>query len=152
VTATPKFSGVERVTEIFGYWPSFHDAEVKWLRLHRHDLNGSVGPVLEFEIHCFEITNEVAPSGFYILRKHTLVHFRFCEVTDLQLGEFNRQNAIFALEITNEADPSWERPYFRVTLDPSFGLSASFHTVHPEVVSVKPCDEKGEPLPSQNGN
>ena len=144
MTTTPKFSGVEQVTDIFGYWPSFHDAEIKWLRLDRRDPDGGVGAVLEFAIHCFEMTEEVAPSGHYVLRKHTLIHFRFREVTDLRLEEFNHQNVIFGLDITDEADESWERSYFRVSIDPSFGVGGCFHTVYPEVVSAISCDEKGE--------
>ena len=45
--------------------------------------------------------------------------------------------------ITDESDPVWERPYFRVSIDPSFGLGGTFHTVYPEIVSAIPCDEKG---------
>ena len=145
MTTTPKFSGVEQVIEVFGYWPSFHDAEVKWLRLDRRDTDGGPGPVLEFAIHCFEMTDQVAPSGHYVLRKHTLIHFRFREVTNLRIQEFNQQNAIFGLQITDESDASWERPYFKVSIDPSFGIGGSFHTVYPEVVSVTSCDERGEP-------
>jgi hypothetical protein len=146
MTAVPKFPGVEQVTEIFGYWPCFHDAEVKWLRLDRHDPAGGPGPVLELALHCFEMTDEIAPSGCYVLRKHTLIHFRFREVTDLRLDEFNHQNAIFGLEIEEKSDSSREGlPYFRVTIDPSYGIGGSFHTVYPEVMSATPCDERGEP-------
>ena len=144
MTSVPKILGVEQVTDIFGYWPSFHDAEIKWMRLDGRGPDGGIGPILEFGIHCFEMTDKVAPSGHYILRKHTLVHFRFREVTDLRLEEFNHQNAIFGLDIIDEADPSWERSYFRVTIDPSFGVGGSFHAVYPEIVSATPCDENGE--------
>ena len=144
MTTIPKFPGVEQVIEIFGRWPSFHDAEIKWLRLERRAPDGGTGPVLEFAIHCFEMTDQVAPSGHCVLRKHTLIHFRFREVTDLRIEEFNQQNAIFGLEIADESDASWERPYFKVTIEPSFGIGGGFHTVYPEVVSVIPCDERGE--------
>jgi hypothetical protein len=142
--AAPKIPGAEKVVEIFGHWPSFHDAEILWLRLDRRDPQGGAGPVLEFAVHCFEMTDQVAPSGHYVLRKHTLVHFRFREVSDLRIEEFNQQNAIFGLEIVNEADESWERGYFKVSVDPSFGIGSSFHSVYPEVVSAVPCNERGE--------
>ena len=104
-----------------------------------------MGPTLEFAIHCFEMTNEIAPSGCYVLRKHTLIRFRFREVSNVKLEEFNQQNAIFGLEIEDESDPSWERrPYFKVNIDPSYGIGGSFHTLRPEVVSATPCDEHGE--------
>lgn len=85
----PEIPGVEKVVEIFGHWPSFHDAEIMWLRLDRRDGEGGAGPVLEFAVHCFEMTDQVAPSGHYVLGKHTLVHFRFREVSDLRIEEFN---------------------------------------------------------------
>jgi len=142
----PNFPGVEQVTDIFGCWPSFHDAEIKWLRLDTRDTEGGSGPVLEFAVHCFEMTDQVAPSGFFVLRKHTLVHFRFREFADLRLEEFNQQNAIFGLDIADESDPTWERHFFRVSINPSYGLGGGFHTFCPEIVSAIPCDEKGEPL------
>jgi hypothetical protein len=144
MSPTPKFSGVDQVIEVFGYWPSFHDAEVKWLRLDRHDTDGGTGPVVEFAIHCFEITDQVAPSGHFVLRKHTLIHFRFRDVTDLRIEGFNHQNAIFRLEIADESDASWQRPYFKASIDPAFGIGGSFHAVYPEILSITSCDETGE--------
>jgi hypothetical protein len=141
-----KFPGVELVTKIFGYWPSFHDAEIKWLKLDRKDTEGSFGPTLEFAIHCFEITNKVSPSGFCVLEKHTLVHFRFRQVTDLNLRDFNQQNAIFGLQIKDESDPSWEERFFKICIEPAFGLNGSFHSRCPEILSAVSCDEKGEAL------
>src|SRR5437899_3230604 len=85
----PNIRGAEKVIAIFTHWPSFHDAEIKWLRLDRRDIEGGAGPVLEFAIHSFEMTDQIAPSGYYVLRKHTLVHFRFREVSDLRIEEFN---------------------------------------------------------------
>lgn len=142
----PGIPGAEKVTEIFGYWPSFHDAEITWLRLERRDVEGGTGPVLEFAVHCFEMTDQVAPSGHCVLRKHTLVHFRFREVSDLRIEEFNQQNAIFGLEIVDESDESWERDYFKVSIEPSFGIGGSFHSVYPEVVSALLCNERGETI------
>ncbi len=141
----PEFPGVDQVVGVFGHWPSFHDAEIKWLRLDRHDLNGGTGPVLEFVIHCFEATNEIAPSGCYVLRKHTLVHFRFRDVTALRLADFNHQNVIFGLDIGNGPDdPIKGNSPFRITIDGSFGLEGSFDAAFSEVVSAVPCDERGE--------
>ena len=59
----------ERLTRIFGDWPSFHDAEVTRLVLDR---SGPDGLTLDLEIHVFEATSEVDPAGFYVLENHTL--------------------------------------------------------------------------------
>jgi hypothetical protein len=45
--------------EVFGQWPSFHDAEVLALRLDRGDDSTdpqSMGPRLEADIYVFELT------------------------------------------------------------------------------------------------
>jgi len=75
--------GSERLTSVFGCWPSFHDAEIIWMRLHRGDRRseeGVAGPSMEMEVHTFEITNEVAPTGLLVLKHHVLVHFRFVDI------------------------------------------------------------------------
>jgi Immunity protein 50 len=143
-----KFPGVELITKVFGYWPSFHDAEIKWLRLDITDSEGGIGPMLEFAIHCFEITDKVSPSGFCVLEKHTLVHFRFRQVSDLDLHGFTNQNAIFGLEIEDESNPTWEDQFFKISIVASSGLGGSFHSRFPEILSAIPCNQKGEPLES----
>jgi hypothetical protein len=79
MTQELKFPGMELVTKIFGYWPSFHDAEIKWLKMESANANGS-DPTLEFVIHCWEMTNKVSSSGCFINEKNTLVHFQFGEI------------------------------------------------------------------------
>ena len=140
----PTIPGADHLINLFGYWPTFHDAEVKWLRLDRGDVSSGAGPVLEMAVHCFEMTRDITPSGRYALRKHTLAHFRFHEVMDVHLENFNRQNAISGLDIVPESNPDWEHPYFQVTIQGGYGVSGSFHAVSAEVVSAVPCDAKGE--------
>ena len=47
--------GSEKLTNIFGYWPSFHDAEVHELNFRRREIeterNIYVFPVLKVKIH-----------------------------------------------------------------------------------------------------
>lgn len=72
--------GSEKLTEIFGYWPSFHDAEVIEMELRRGDVEPDAGhyvfPVLRVQVHLWEITNEVN-SGLLVLQKHTRTTLRF---------------------------------------------------------------------------
>jgi hypothetical protein len=48
-------AGSEKLTNIFGYWPSFYDAEVLELHFDRGDIQPAKGiykfPVLIFKIH-----------------------------------------------------------------------------------------------------
>ena len=46
------FENEEKLIDIFGYWPSFHDAEILRIRLDRA---GSDGPSLTADIHVFEM-------------------------------------------------------------------------------------------------
>ena len=141
-----KFPGVELATQIFGCWPSLHDAEIRWLKMDRAGIEDEHGPTVEFLIHCFEMTKKISSSGHFTLEKHTLVHFRFRKVNDLHLRDFNQQNAIFGLQIEDESDPSWEERFFKTKIEGSFGIYGSFHSRSVEILSAIPCDENGEPI------
>jgi hypothetical protein len=101
----------EALTEIFGRWPSFHDAEVIALRLDREAGEGGT-PALELGVHLWEMTNDVDPDGFYVRRHHTITTLRFADIDDLDLGGFNGQNVIADLtikEVTRTGSPSISR-------------------------------------------
>ena len=135
--------GVEKLTTVFGYWPSFHDSEVIWFHLDRRPDGEGQGPTVEAMIRAFEITSEVGPGGFLVLRHHVLVHFRFREAVELELDGFNCQNALFGLTIADIRDRQLERIHFQVRFDSSFGLGVSFQCREVEVLSVEPCDQDG---------
>lgn len=141
--ATDHVLGSERLTSVFGYWPSFHDAEVVWLRLDRRPTGEGPGPIIEAMIHTFESTSEIGPDGYYVLRNHVLVHFCFRDVVELQLSDFNHQNALFGLTITDLRERQWEHIHFQVSLDPAFGVGGSFQCHEIEILSVVPCEKNG---------
>src|SRR5688572_22897955 len=95
----PNIRNIERLTSIFGCRPSFHDAEVVWLRFDRNATPLGDGPTVEALIHVFKITNEVSAEGNYVLQDHVLVHLRFARVMELKVDGFNHQNALFGLSI-----------------------------------------------------
>ncbi len=99
---------------VFGYWPSFHDAEVLRFSLDRKGHGDPHGPTVESIVHVFEITSEISPKGQYALAKHSLVTFRFLEVDALELSEFDQRNSLWALEIVNIAARQMERVKFAV--------------------------------------
>jgi len=144
-----RIEGAEKLVDVFGYWPSFHDAEVLWMRLDRRPLcDNCYGPVLETLIHAFEMTNEVGPDGFYVLRRHVLVHLRFHEVAGIMMDGFNHQNVLFGLSISDLRERQMERIQFEVGFDSSFGVSVSLQCYRVEVVSVTPCTKDATPLPA----
>jgi hypothetical protein len=153
VESVDGITGAEQLVAVFGYWPSFHDAEVLWLRLDRcaHG-DGCYGPMLEVVVHAFEMTSEVGPDGHYVLRHHVLVHLRFLDVVELRLDGFNFQNALMGLTLTDLRDAQMERVRWAAHLDSAFGVNASFQCYAVEVVSVVPCSKAGEPIHAEPGS
>lgn len=136
MTAIP---GAQPLVRIFGYWPTFHDAEVIRFGLDRGPPTIE-GPTAEADILVFEITKEVSPSGQHVLRHHTLVTIRFRGVTDLQLDGFNGQNALMGLNIHDITDRQLEGLRYEVNFEGSYGMGAHFLCRGAEVVRVQPWD------------
>jgi hypothetical protein len=132
----------------FGHWPSFHDAEVVWIRLDRRPCGAGDGPTLEALVHVFETTGEVGSDGCYVRRHHVLVHLRFRDVAGLRLEGFNQQNALFGLAISHLGERQGEHVQFDARFDPAYGVDGSFQCQAVEVVTVTPCSENGEPIPA----
>lgn len=139
--------GSEKLISVFGFWPSFHDAEVHSFVLDRSGIDGRLnGPTVEATIHLYQMTNEVDAQGYYVLKNHVLVLFRFVQVTEIQLGGFNQQNAIGELEIQDISDHQLELIKYEVEFAPSFGVAASLKCLDIEVVFVQACDPDGLPV------
>jgi hypothetical protein len=106
----------------FGQVPSFHDAEILSLHLHRK------GPSV-LRLHGWINTGEVGQSGYFVLDRHAVVTFTLSEVMDLQLDDFSNQNVIFGL-ILRRAPNRPERGLLdprpqdiEIELKPCYGLS-----------------------------
>lgn len=84
------------LTDRFGYWPSFHDAEIVRARFER---TGADAPYLECDIHVFETTAEINTERHYVQRKHTLVTLRFCDIGLEEFKWWNNQNVISSLHV-----------------------------------------------------
>lgn len=130
-----EIEGSHLVTDVFGRWPSFHDAEVLRLRLDRE---GQAGPWLEADIHAFEMTSDIDERGDYVRDKQHVVTLHFDGLVALDLRSFNQQNVIFTLGI--EATTSNEDPAVRwhVDVGSSFGMVGQFDCASVRVVAVEP--------------
>jgi len=107
-----EIEGAAELEEWFGYWPSFHDAEIVSLHLNRKGSSSLC-------VHTWEMTKEINDKGHYVLAKHIVVEFVFEAVYELALNGFNQQNVIFGLTI-EKTDLG-----FRVTLEDCYGLAGS---------------------------
>jgi hypothetical protein len=122
------------VVDFYGYWPSFHDAKVPVYVAPTPD-----GQSLGFTLHTWEMTAEVDAKGFFVLRKHALVSFRFDGVHDSEMDAFASKNILFGMELFPDSDGL----SFRVVLDSVMDMSGSFSARKGEVVSVIPCTSDG---------
>lgn len=114
--------GTAAVVRWFGCWPSFHDAEIIYLKLAREG-----PPVLR-----------VYP---YFPERPAAVDFFLEEVTDLELADFSNQNVISSLDVDVVVDQTEEKKV-RLTLGPCYGLAGRIDSrrVRVEIVPGKSSD------------
>jgi len=127
-----------RLTDIFGAWPLFHDAEVHSMDLWRGDVDPGrerwVSPTLTAKIQVLEATQPGAShSG-----NDALVTLRFHDVDRLKLLGFNHQNAIIGLSFEHESRGDGLPPYIRVEFERAFGVNATFVCFRIECLSAEP--------------
>jgi len=142
ITTMAKIENIHLLEDVFGYFPSFHDAEVLRIVLDRES-NGLL-PTLEALIHVFEMTSEVRDRK-YVLKNHTLVMFQFQEIDGIELNGFNHQNVLQGLSIKDISDRQLESLKFDVTFDGVFGVDASFKCRAITIVSVAPFQTNSLP-------
>lgn len=109
-TALEAVEGAKTLYDWFGYWPSFHDAEVMLVHLNRRDASVLV-------LHTWEMTKEVDDKGYYGLAKHVVVEIAMNEVIGLNLNGFNGQNVVFGLAIERTQNG------YRLALEDCYGLA-----------------------------
>lgn len=127
----------QALIDIFGEYPSFHDAEVLSMLLER---DGEFGPSLTVKIHVWEMTNKTDEKGYFLLKNQTLVTFQFGRILLESLNGFNHQNVLWDLEI-DEIDPQekeHEGCCYQVSMPSSYGCEASFKCQTITVVSAVP--------------
>jgi hypothetical protein len=134
----------KHLTDIYDYWPSFHDGEIKSIQLGTfYKTEGDYdSSYIEFTIHNFHMTSEVV-NGYFVLEKHYLITFRFEDLFDLELEHFNHQNAIGSLDfqMLPKNDKGFTPIY--VEIDPAYGVGGEFKAYSGKVVKVQPCDKNG---------
>ena len=120
-------SGGSELLAWFGRVPSFHDAEVISVCLHRK------GPS-KLRIHVWNMTSDVDDRGYYILDRNAVVTFILESISDLQLYGFTQQNVIGGLDIKRSpeelasisASAPNPPPYdYEICLEDCYGLSGT---------------------------
>jgi hypothetical protein len=126
----------ERLLEAFGYWHSFHDAEVHRAVLDR----GSVGerPSITLLVNVYDSSGALDERGYYDVRVNVMVTLRFTDVDDMELSDLGVQNVIDELRLEPQAAGR-----IAVELGPCFGLNGVFSCGAIEVLAVAPCTPPG---------
>jgi hypothetical protein len=139
-----------------GAWPCFHDAEVVELHLWRGHLypgdwdDRNVFPILTMSILVLGATQ----SGATDPDRDILVTLRFYGVDEVRLRDFNHNNSIVDFLVTKKPRGNFISgeplpPHLLVTLNPGFGVAASFLCYRIEIVNaeVAASDPVGAPRP-----
>jgi hypothetical protein len=104
--------GARELFDWFGYWPSFHDAEIVRLDLRRREPS-------TLDVATWEMTKETDARGYFVLAKHVVVTFVLDEVANLELSGFSHQNVVFGIDVEIEDGK------FRLSISPSYGLAGT---------------------------
>jgi|SRR5436190_479130 hypothetical protein len=91
----------EVIVNHFGYWPSFHDAEIISVRFFR-DMEKSLAS-LEMRIYVFEVTGKLM-EGFLEQTKHCFIDLEFIGLKANEIGGFNHQNIVDRLRFGRRND------------------------------------------------
>jgi hypothetical protein len=129
------FSNSALLTERFGGWPCFHDAEV--LRVEMSRVNDVV---LSMDVYVFRYSNETDASGRLKLKDPTVVKLEFGNVVNMQFENFNEQNVLGDLVCERREDGS-----IAVEIVSLYGLSGEFSCEHARVAAVYPKDTSEDP-------
>jgi len=127
----PSVPGAKQLFNWFGYWPSFHDAEVLSIELNRMGAS-------KVRVHTFRMTDAVDSKGFSVCDKHCIVTFVMEDITRVKLAHFNHQNALSDLKFSRENDE------YALVFTPAHGVEG---TLNAKKVSIEVIP--GIPLGSQ---
>jgi hypothetical protein len=128
--------GAEQLVAVFGYWPTFHDAEVLRVSLSRDNPAGDRSPTLELDIYAYDTDGTTTTDGYYRLTHQVVVTFRFEGIDALVLEDFNRQNVIGGLGVEPVVGAEGQS-MLEVELSSIYGLGGTFRCRTAEIVGVR---------------
>jgi hypothetical protein len=144
----------DKLTRIFGSWPSFRDAVLLEVRFVHADLDPVLlySPLLlTLKLRVWRIAQpiDLDSRGYPITECHTLATFRFHDVAGLKLTNLDQQYAVAGMSISRHERTDGPSPYFAVEFEQFGRVDASFTFIcsRVEVVDALACDSDGRPLP-----
>lgn len=104
-----EMEGAEALMRWFGFWPSFHDAEILDVHLVRGDVSW-------LRVFCWASSGRLEASGHYVREKMAVVTFEMTGLRALELTDFSIQNVVSSMRLERLPD-GW-----RLSLDPTWGI------------------------------
>ena len=134
-----------RLTQVFGHWPDFHDAEVLALRLSVAAREQGNQATIEADFDVAEPSDEVDQQGSFKVRVQCRVTLRFENVAALRLTDFSYQNVLEELSLAAAAPEDRDenlgplgRRRYRVTFLGIVGCDLTFLCDSVHVLAVTP--------------
>jgi len=131
-TSAELFANSASLVGAIGYWPSFHDANVKEVRRE--------GDVCRVLVHVFETTDKIDSKGGIVLAKHHLVTIQMSGIVECTLPTNYQGDCLFGLGAERVGDSV--KVVFDSAIDPEF----TWHVLcrRAEVVNAESCDDAGQ--------
>ena len=139
---TVEIQRAELLTDLFGHWPDFHDADLLSLQL-----TASEEAILEAEFEVAEMSDEVDEEGYFRDRQRARTRLRFTRVARTRLLDFYDRNILSELLIDPAGDLFAEaigpntpesRRRFRVHWRSAVGCEGDFLCDGIEVLAASP--------------
>jgi Phosphoenolpyruvate synthase/pyruvate phosphate dikinase len=121
----------EALLSAFGFWPSFHDAEVHSAFLDRG--TALEPPSITLVVYAFACDRELDENGFFRITTSVLVTLKCADVRESELFELGHQNVLCCMGFESTAEG-----LVRVTLEPCYGLWGSILCSEVGIESVTP--------------
>ena len=145
MTSAEHIVGSEKLVSVFGYWPSFHDAEVISVSAWR-DLPvapGAASVKLVVHVREYEAQGEGTVQYEQVLVKSVLASFLCKRVADLELSEFNHQNVINSLSVRSEPSAEAAASPLVLTIEPIWGIGGTVRCAKVELSGVEELPNAG---------
>lgn len=130
--------GSEKVVEVLGHWPTFHDAELIAFNAER-SLPVTVGHSLvrvALHVREYETVGEGTASYEQVLRKSVLIRFVLNQASDFELSGFNHQNVINSLTVSPLHNSEATRLLVEIESIWGFGGTVECSSVAVEAIEV----------------
>lgn len=129
ITVPTYISGHEKVTGHYGWWPTFHDAEILEIQLTRD------GPACRIKLFVYDMYRAPNTREWVETEKYANILFQFNDVVDIDLKGFNEQNVLSRIDFNKVANDIIE-----IRLPSIYGLNGSIRCKKVEVVDLEPLE------------